>query len=222
MRVFSKLLGFLGLISIATIAGVSATFEYFDAPQTIIANQHIGLAEFPYKPEEVLPDDIIDTAGQSNHMDVIYELLFNSKMGMNSSKGGNMASNIENKGLLNYLDHVTGGQLKHLIDVSAGGKNLGFSLEYLSETRYYAYTYYRYDYDKGEMIVAYRTLFEKNTDSKIDENNDGKMDAWVASASVKGTATAVEYERDKAGVMQFQIQVDTWKPYINEIADEIE
>ena len=56
MRVFPKLLGFLAFISMATIAGVSATFNYYDPPTSGQEQMNVGLKEFIYTPEE-MPDE---------------------------------------------------------------------------------------------------------------------------------------------------------------------
>ena len=132
MRIFPKVLGFMAMIVLATVAGVSAMFNYYDPPESVLAENNLLLAQFEYKPEEVLPDMPEDTAKQSNHLAVIYELLFNSKMGLNR-KSGVIADQVESKGILPYLEKITQGNLKHLIDVSEGGQNLGFTLEYINE-----------------------------------------------------------------------------------------
>lgn len=56
MRVFPKLLGFLAFISMATIAGVSATFHYYDPPTSGQEQMNVGLKEFIYTPVE-MPDE---------------------------------------------------------------------------------------------------------------------------------------------------------------------
>ncbi len=150
-----------------------------------------GMAEFLYKPEEILPDEEEDSEQQRNHMDIIWELLFNSKMGLNSKKDS-LANSVEQHGLLHYLENVQGGNLKHLIDVTDGGKNLGFVLEYIDETQFYGYTFYRIDQELGVRITVYRTLFMINNDKSVDENDDGKMDEWIAHSSIQGTAISAE------------------------------
>jgi hypothetical protein len=214
MKSISKIAAFLGsFLMVGTVAGVAATFTYIDNPVSVIANQNFGVAQFEYAPEEVLPDTPEDTVNQSNHHAVIHELLFNNKMGLNGG-GTSVPSQVEKYGLLPYLQNITGGNLKHLIDVSEGGKNLGFDLEYINDDSFYAYSYYRYDHTHGETIVAYRTLIEKNTDPNYDHDGDGRMDKWKASTSVQGWAPALEYAYDKKqGKMQFRIDVEKWTNY---------
>ncbi len=213
MKSVSKISLFLSsLLMVGTIAGVSAAFIYVTNPENVMANQHLGVAQFEYEPEEVLPDTPEDTVHQTNHNAVVYELLFNNNMGLNDG-GKFLPDEVEEHGLLPYLQKVQGGNLKHLIDASEGGKNLGFDLEYINDDSFYAYSYYRYDHTHEEIIVAYRTLIERNTDSSVDQDGDGRMDKWKASASVKGWAPALEYAYDKEGKMQFHIDVEKWTNY---------
>ena len=213
MRSLSKITLFLSsFLAMSTMVGVMASFNYMDKPDEATTNKSLGVAQFEYAPAEVLPDTPEDTVHQSNHLAVIYELLFNSKMGVNGG-GSSLPGQVEDKGLLPYLEKITGGNLKHLIDVSEGGQNLGFDLEYINDNSFYAYTYYRYGHTHGETIVVYRTLIERNTDQNLDEDDNGRMDKWKASVSVKGWAPALQYEKDKSGKMQFRAYVEKWTNY---------
>ncbi len=214
MRSLSKITLFLSsFLAMSTMAGVMASFNYMDKPDEATANKNFGIAQFEYEPEQVLPDTPEDTVNQSNHLAVIYELLFNNNMGLNDG-GKSLPDEVEEHGLLPYLQKVQGGNLKHLIDVSEGGQNLGFDLEYINDNSFYAYTYYRYGHTHGKTIVVYRTLIERNTDSSVDQDGDGRMDKWKASASVKGWAPALEYAYDnKKDKMQFHIDVEKWTNY---------
>lgn len=214
MRSFSKISLFLvSFLTMGTMASVVATFNYRESLQDATTSKGFGVAQFEYAPAQVLPDTPEDTVNQVNHLAVIYELLYNDKMGLNGG-GTSLPSQVEKYGVLPYLQSITGGNLKHLIDVSEGGQNLGFDLEYINDDSFYAYSYYRYDHTHGETIVAYRTLVKKNTDASVDGDGDGRMDKWTAAASVKGWAPAQEYAYDKKkGKMQFRIDTEKWTNY---------
>ena len=121
-------------------------------------------------------------------------------------KGDRMEAEIEEHGLLHYLENVQGGNLKHLIDVTDGGKNLGFSLEYIDEENFWAYTYYRLQHEEGQEIIVYRTLFSRNYDKNYDVNEDKKMDVWKAPTSIMGAAKVTRYSSG-----QFKVLVETWR-----------
>ena len=195
------------VVAVVSVAGVFAVWTYRQPAEAKTDEKPVSIKVFEYAPEEVLPSAPADSVNQTNHMDVIYELLFNSKMGMNSGKGSTVASTIKRYGLLHYLESISGGNLKHLIDSTAGGKNLGFSMQYINDDSFYAYTYYRLDHYNNKTIVVYRTLFQRNTNPNIDEDDDGDMDNWVASSSVKGMATVEMYSGS-----QYRILVETWVP----------
>ena len=215
MRSFSKISLFLvSFLTMGTMASVVATFNYRESLQDATTSKGFGVAQFEYAPAQVLPDTPEDTVNQVNHLAVIYELLFNSKMGVNAGGGKSVPSEVKSYKVLAYLQKgLSGGNLKHLIDVSEGGQNLGFDLEYINDDSFYAYSYYRYGHTHGKTIVVYRTLIEKNTDRNLDEDDNGRMDNWKASASVKGWAPALEYEKDKSNEMQFRIDTEKWTNY---------
>ena len=185
-------------------ASAYATWIYPEAPSKGMGQVGIQLQEFVYKPDEVLPDDGEASAQQKNHLDVVNELLFNSKMGANTKNA--LTNAIKKEGLLNYLETIQGGNLKHLIDSTDGGKNLGFVMVYVDETQFYAYTFYRLNHTGGERIVVYKTLIKQNSDPTIDVDKNGKMDDWVAYSSLSGTAEATVLSGN-----QYTIIVDTWQ-----------
>ena len=63
-------------------------------------------------------------------------------------------------------------------------------LEYIDETQFYVYTFYRSGHKDGERITVYRTLFKENNDPNVDKDGDGRMDEWIAYSSHSGTAVA--------------------------------
>ena len=182
------------------IVGVYAFWSYPLMNEEDTERVELSLTDFLYKPEEVLPDEEEDSELQRNHMDIIWELLFNSKMGLNSKKDS-LADSVEQHGLLHYLENVQGGNLKHLIDVTDGGKNLGFVLEYIDETQFYGYTFYRIDQELGTRITVYRTLFMINNDKSVDVNDDGKMDEWIAHSSIQGTAFSAKLSGNQCTIL---------------------
>lgn len=206
-RKLSKLFAsVLALVSFSIGGGVYATWEYFFPAEPRQEEVRMGLNEFVWAPEEVLPDD---TANQSSHMAVIQELLFNNKVGLNGSKTA-LEEAVEKKGLLSYLDNIQGSNLKHFILDTNGGQKLGFMFEYVNENTFYAYTFYRLELDPGDKVAVYKTIFERNTDASVDKNEDGKMDKWVASGSISGHAVVelLPYSNEDYG-----IDVKTWLPH---------
>ena len=79
-------------------------------------------------------------------------------------------------------------------------------MEYVDETQFYAYTFYRLNQTGGERIVVYKTLIKQNSDPTIDVDKDGKMDDWVAYSSLSGSAEATVLSGN-----QYTIIVDTWR-----------
>ena len=71
------------LIFCASISGVFATWFFAEeTPTSVMKAEDIGISEFVWKPEEILPDV---TPGQ-NYLDLHESILENTKGGLNSSK----------------------------------------------------------------------------------------------------------------------------------------
>ena len=105
---------------------------------------------------------------------------------------GAIDSAVEKNTTLHYVETIQGGNLKHLIDVSEGGKNLGFVLEYVDEESFYGYSFYRINQENRSYIQVFKTLYAINTDPKLDVNNDKKTDVWCAVSSQRGYAMVIK------------------------------
>lgn len=193
---------FIVFISLS-VGGTYALWLYGYSATPSLSDKYVGVGEFYYAPEEVLPDTPEDDKNQVNHMDIIWELLFNRKMGLNCKDA--LGNAVDKARLLEYLETIQGGNLKHLIDSTDGGRNLGFVLVYEDDDSFYAYTFYRLNLKSGSRVEVYKTFFETNSDSSIDVNKDGNMDEWIASKSILGNAVAQSYSGS-----QYTIEPNTW------------
>lgn len=205
-RVMLKIMATICAFLLCTgVAGVYAMWVYPSSKAELSAQPlSLGMEVFVYAPEEVLPDTEEDTLAQTNHIHIVTELLFNDKMGLNGGKNA-LENAVEQHGLLHYLENIQGGNLKHLIDVTEGGKNLGFVLEYIDESQFYCYTFYRLNQVAGARIPVYRTLLKSNSDTDVDEDGDGKTDKWIAYSSALGNAVASQLSGS-----EYTITPSTW------------
>ena len=179
------------LLSLLMASGVYATWDYYSNTLPKSNDLSVRINEFAWAPEEVLPDDEEATENDINHMAILDEILFNSKMGLNMRIGA-IDSPVEKNTTSHYGETIQGGNLKHLIDASEGGRNLGFVLEYVNEESFYGYSFYRINQENGSYIQAFKTLYAINTDPKLDVNNDKKTDLWCAVSSQRGYAMVIK------------------------------
>ena len=107
VRIFMLLLALLLLC----VGGVWASWiyceEYADPSTDNLGG--IGLSEFVWAPEEILPTD---KPGE-NYLDLLESILNNSKGGLNSSKG-TLENAVDKHQLVHSSQNVQGGNLKHL------------------------------------------------------------------------------------------------------------
>ena len=198
------------LFSLIMMGGVYAIWKYAAYADPQSENLTVGLMEFSWAPEEVLPDDEEDTDQDINHMAIMDEILFNSKMGLNM-KVGAINNAVEAAGELHYVESISGGNLKHLIDVSEGGKNIGFAFKHIDDNSFYCYSFYRIDHPAGVTITVYRTLYAVNTDPTLDVNEDGRVDKWCMVSSQRGTAETIKGLKHMESY-ECSIDPETWQP----------
>ena len=206
-------------ITLVSAGGVFAAWLYLSGAHDANESAGVLLQEFEWAPEEVLPDDEEDKDNQTSHLVITNELLFNDKIGLIIKSTLN--DNVGQKGVLHYVDHVTGGNLAHfqgIIYNSQGGQKLGFALEVIetegsgnkkTATKFYAYTFVRVGQTEGEYIETYRTTYEENTDKSVDSNGDGRMDTWKTTVSVRGYAKAT-MDRDGLASGECTIDLGSW------------
>lgn len=172
----------LGILVCST-AGVFATWRYAEvSPESKDINLNLGLNEFIYKPEEILPDDEqADKLGQ-NHLQLIENLLWVDSYGLNETKKPIIHDLLENTGDVVYgQENVQGGNLKHIfVDLSTESAKLMFVVEKVNSIQYMAYTFV---YSAvtintvGTYIEVYKTQIDKGTDN-----------VWLATQSWLGEA----------------------------------
>ncbi len=203
IRRICVLLAFLTLVSISGVNMLNASWVYPNEsiPIEIDTTMGVGLTEFFYKPEEVLPDDDGDEAGE-NHLMLIYNITDHITYGLNSTSKPIVGDLLkEEKGIVYSPQKVSGGNLKHMLIDSHEVEALEFAVEYKTDTLYCAYTfqsdYMDYDYLNDE-IEVYKTdmVYE-----------DGE---WKAVLSYKGVAKVVNIVKSKNEDF-LSIDVPSWR-----------
>ncbi len=182
------------LLFFTSVSGVFATwFMAEEPPTTVKESQTISLAEFIWKPEEILPSV---TPGQ-NYLDLYQSILENVKGGLNSSKDTLESAILTSSiGLVHCMQNVQGGNLKHLF-ITEACRELDFILQYISDTNFRLYIYKGADTNGAvgvTKIQVYMTVLMK-------ENN-----VWVGDESQLGTATLQYFPKTNF----IGIDVSTW------------
>ena len=150
------------LIFCASISGVFATWYFAEEPPTPVSKaEDIGISEFVWKTEEILPDV---TPGQ-NYLDLHQSILENVKGGLNSSKDTLEDAVLSDRdGLLHSSQNVQGGNLAHLFITSAT-RELDFIVEYVSDNEFLVYMYENAKAETGAVgvtrIAVYKTIYLK-------------------------------------------------------------
>ena len=179
-----------------TVGSVYAVWKYakeMDAPSD--ATPSI----FDYAPKEILPDDIASTELGQNHLTLIENLLDDKEYGMNYDGSKLVIGCVVDDGLIYSEQHVSGGNLKHLLIDGTSAHALLFQVEYVSDTEYLVYTYVNgdaYTYGIGDEIEVYKTVVSKDS---------GK---WVATLSYKGKAKVMRFSTQNKNIRV--IDSETW------------
>ncbi len=168
-------------------AGVLATWTYMDCDPLSdhSAQASLGINEFAWQPEEILPDN--QEAGKS-HIVLIESILNNIKNGLNSNKGDRVCEQIKSYGIMYSQQNIQGGNLKHLFvtnDNQTQINQLEFAIEYVTDTFYYVYTFEDGVLESGTpdvtYIEAYRTVFIKTNEWDDTETTYGNARIQVLS-----------------------------------------
>ena len=186
------------ILTAITSVSVYATWNYAGMP---VGNQNhslgLGMNEFVYRPEEVLPDDEYDELGQ-NHMQLIDNILNVAKYGLNETQKPILHEVLADDGIVYGNQNVQGGNLKHItIDVSAEAKKLMYAIEFISETEYMTYTFVYADITTksiGTYVHVFKTQMTK-------ENG-----VWDAVRSWEGEA-----QINSPGTVSRSIDVKSWR-----------
>ena len=168
-----------------SVSGVYATWKYTQNKIEDKQNQiSLGVDEFVFTPEEVLPDEEFDQLGE-NHVELINNILNEVRYGLNSTQKDIIHKYLVNVGDIIYCDQkVEGGNLKHLMLDGANVEHLLFLIVKVSDSEYHTYTYTENDIDKailGTRITVYKTVMEKDANG-----------VWDATRSYVGTAVVID------------------------------
>ncbi len=150
------------LIFCASISGVFATWFFAEeTPTPVTKAENIGISEFVWKPEEILPD----VTPSQNYLDLHQSILENMKGGLNSSKDTlENAVLRDSDGLLHSSQNVQGGNLSHLF-ITSESKELDFIVEYVSDNEFLVYMYESAKAENGAAgvtrIAVYKTIYLK-------------------------------------------------------------
>ena len=173
-----RLISFLcALLLLASTGGAYATWLYANGDaEERSENMGLTLFEFVWKPEEILPTE---TPGE-NYLSLLNSILNNSKVGLNSKKDTLADAVIQYK-VVHCSQNVTGGNLKHLLDVfSSSNDKLDFIVQHITDEEFHVYMFESDDIDNGIVgttrIKVYKTIL-------VDEGNK-----WVARESQFGHA----------------------------------
>ena len=182
------------LLSLGSLS-VWASWEYFFPAETATGSLALGLTGFYYKTEEVLPDD---SANDENALGFVQYVIYNTKAGLNSSKGNEIFRQLKNTSnkQLHSKDKITNTNLDHIFKDTNSGE-LEFTMEYVSDTQIRLYVYMDSDLETAEQrleesynanqpitvrITTFVTIIERSASEKLD---------WDDKGSAKGNAVVV-------------------------------
>ena len=194
-------LALISLTATACVGGVYASWQYQKSPTPAEAPLSVGIKDFYWAPEEILPD--YESIGES-HLDLLNSIVNDRSNGLNNQSSplnGEIKNRIqENKNTVGSMAVVQGGNLKHLFTTSAT-EALEFVIEFVSDTEYFIYTFEDDELNKtgkeGAIIPVFQSYCKKT---------DG---VWEIIGSRSGTATTKYYDSNKGG-KRLSIDVTTW------------
>lgn len=158
MRISRRILTFVcALCMCLTIGGVYAVWYYLLPVNPISEKPMCILGTFLYKSEEVLPDD---ESNQMNAMGLLEYIITNRNIGLNSSKGDRLITQVQEQGArgLHSPDGITGSNLKHIFEDTASTA-FEFTLYSDNNKEVYAYIYLDSDLERAE------TLYEQGVET---------------------------------------------------------
>ena len=190
-RTLRRLSLLLSLVLLLSVGGVYATWQYAHDPvQSKSTDLNPTMDVFDYPPEEVLPggdenqeDDKEEVdLNNTNHFSLI-DLLLNAEKGYGlNRKNSFLYELLEDDGVVYSNQHVTGGNLKFVLDDKNNTSGLYYCVEWISETECHAYTFTVAELATAggsvTEIVAYKTILVKT-------------DQWRATTSYKGYAPTI-------------------------------
>ncbi len=194
------------LVCIVSMFGVSLKAEWLYPDMSLSFEKdvdvNVGLTEFEYTPEEVLPggDNNEQVQVGENHMTLINNIVNHVTYGLNATSKPIVRELLEDGVPVVYSNqNVSGGNLKHMLINDSSMEALDFAVEYETDTFYTAYTF------------ASKHLISSSVGSTIDVYKTDivyEQGRWVAKRSYKGTA---KVSRVRGGNKQIiNIDVSSW------------
>ena len=191
------------LVAMIFSTGVYASWKYADQPVPE-QNSLVGLAgkEFSYTPEEILPGDEESTTLHQNHQHLVTNIVDHVTYGLNATSKPIVRELLEEgAGLVYSNQKVQGGNLKHMLLNTSDVDELGFVVQYVTDTEYHTYTFASstvYAANVGKTITVYKTIMVY----------DGTT--WDATTSYEGSAQIARVATS-AGEYVYSIDVSTYK-----------
>ena len=168
----------LAIVLVLAIGGAYAQWIFSDLTMEPKDNGNaLRLSPFMYTPEEILPDEEETSELQKNHLELLHNILYHQKYGLNYSN--TLDNAIDRYLILRSQENISGGNLKHLF-TTRESELLDFVIQYASETEYVLYTFEDDALESGTInssrIPTYKIVL-------VYENGE-----WVAGGAVKGHA----------------------------------
>ena len=208
MKLFSKImLGVLCMTTLATVAGVTATWTYAREPAlSVVENVPIAMGVYNWDGAEELPED---SSGGENHIALVERIVY-STYGLNNASS-HLNDVIEKrkseaKDTASSVAPTQGGNLKDLFNTSEMQK-LDFLLWFVFDEQGQVISYELFTFETSilgtkegvRVTPVYRTLVV------LDEN--GK---WKPSHSEKGSALTIKYDAKQGGGKNLTVNETTF------------
>lgn len=202
-RVLIKMVTLVLLCGCICLPSVNATWTYTkEVGESDYDLGYIGMSEFTYAPEEVLPGDKESTELHENHMNLLKNIVNHIDYGLNATKKPIVRELLEDgAGVVYSNQNVTGGNLKHMLLGSSDVESLMFCVQYITDTEYHVFSFSGI-YVKRENVGTYIDVYKT-----ITSYNGTK---WEATRSYSGTA-AIDVVYANGTEQLVSIDISTWK-----------
>ena len=201
------MLGLLCMTTLATVAGVTATWTYAREPAlSVVENVPIAMGVYNWDGAEELPED---SSGGENHIALVERIVY-STYGLNNASS-HLNDVIEKrkseaKDTASSVAPTQGGNLKDLFNTSEMQK-LDFLLWFVFDEQGQVISYELFTFETSilgtkegvRVTPVYRTLVV------LDEN--GK---WKPSHSEKGSALTIKYDAKQGGGKNLTVDETTF------------
>jgi hypothetical protein len=191
MRRFVSAMAILITCALLAVGGVSAGWTYaLNHVDQTSSTAGIGLSEFEFAPEEILPDDGTGDHAGENHLMLIDNVVNHVTYGLNSNKKPIIKNLLlDGEALVYSQQNVQGGNLKHLLLSGAQVNRLDFVVQRVSDTEFSCYTFQSNMltssyYDQPILVFKTKIVYENG---KWDATVSYEGEAPVTRVSVKNS-----------------------------------